>query len=159
MGKYPVVSQSEGLINGYIDYENGYIDAETEPVVMFGDHTTIVKYIDFKFFAGADGTKILKPKNQLFPKYAYYQSLNKVKQQGYQRHFQYLKKNNFLIPKDLKDYTSLEIQKIIADFIEYTEDRLQKEFDRMDTAYHNLDRLYNTYLGRTFRLIDWGEKL
>ena len=52
----------------------------------------------------------------------------------------------------------MEIQKIIADFIEYTEDRLQKEFDRMDTAYHNLERLYNTYLGRIFRLIDWGGK-
>lgn len=158
VGKYPVVSQSEGLINGYTDYEEGYIDAETEPIVVFGDHTTIVKYVDFKFFAGADGTKILKTKNRLLPKYAYYQTLNKVKQQGYQRHFQYLKKNNFLIPKDLKNYTSLEIQKIIADFIEYTENRLQKEFDRMDTAYHNLDRLYNTYLGRTFRLIDWGGK-
>lgn len=67
-------------------------------------------------------------------------------------------KIRIFIPKDLKDYTSLEIQKIIADFIEYTENRLQKEFDRMDTAYHNLDRLYNTYLGRTFRLIDWGGK-
>jgi hypothetical protein len=62
------------------------------------------------------------------------------------------------IPKDLEDYNSLKIQKIIADFIEYTENRLQKEFDRMDEGYHNLKRLHKTYLARTFSLIDWGVK-
>jgi len=67
------------------------------------------------------------------------------------------KKNiKIFIPKDLENYNSLEIQKIIADFIEYTENRLQKEFDRMDMGYHNLKRLHKTYLGRTFSLIDWG---
>ena len=66
-------------------------------------------------------------------------------------------KIKILIPKDLKNYNSLKIQKIIADFIEYTENRLQKEFDRMDMGYHNLKRLHKTYLGRTFSLIDWGE--
>ena len=68
------------------------------------------------------------------------------------------KKNiKIFIPKDLENYNSLEIQKIIADFIEYTENRLQKEFDRMDMGYHNLERLHKTYLARTFSLIDWGE--
>ena len=32
------------------------------PVIVFGDHTTIIKYIDFPFVVGADGTKILKAK-------------------------------------------------------------------------------------------------
>jgi len=68
------------------------------------------------------------------------------------------KEIKIFIPKNLKNYNSLEIQKIIADFIEYTENRLQKEFDRMDTGYRNLERLRKTYLGRTFSLIDWGEK-
>ncbi len=69
------------------------------------------------------------------------------------------KKNiKIFIPKDLKNYKSLEIQKIIADFIEYTENRLQKEFDRMDRGYSNLKRLHKTYLARTFSLIDWGVK-
>ena len=88
----------------------------------------------------------------IFSRNKFYQSKKPVANIGLIKEF------FIFIPKDLKDYTSLEIQEIIADFIEYTEKRLQKEFDRMDTAYHNLDRLYNTYLGRTFRLIDWGGK-
>jgi len=69
------------------------------------------------------------------------------------------KKNiKIFIPKDLENYSSLEIQKIIADFIEYTENRLQKEFDRMDKGYDNLRLLHKTYLARTFSLINWGAK-
>jgi len=67
-------------------------------------------------------------------------------------------KIKIFIPKDLENYSSLEIQKIIADFIEYTENRLQNEFERMDRGYHNLERLHKTYLARTFSLIDWGAK-
>jgi type I restriction enzyme S subunit len=62
------------------------------------------------------------------------------------------------IPKDLENYTSIEIQKIIADFIEYTENRIQKEFDKMDKVYDALNRLHKTYLARTFSLIQWGVK-
>jgi len=68
------------------------------------------------------------------------------------------KKIKIFVPKELENYSSLEIQEVIADFIEYTENRLQKEFDKMDVGYHNLKRLHKTYLGRTFSLIDWGEK-
>lgn len=68
------------------------------------------------------------------------------------------KKIKIFVPKELENHSSLEVQEIIADFIEYTENRLQKEFDKMDVGYHNLKRLHKTYLGRTFSLIDWGEK-
>jgi hypothetical protein len=69
------------------------------------------------------------------------------------------KKNiKIYIPKDLKNYTSLEIQKIIADFIEYTENRLQKEFDKMDEGYEALELLHKTYLARTFSLIEWEKE-
>ena len=68
------------------------------------------------------------------------------------------KKINIYIPKALNNYTSLEIQKIIADFMEFTKNRLQKEFDRMDECYDALDRLHKAYLARTFTLIDWEIK-
>jgi len=157
-GNFPVISQSDGLINGYTDKKDGYIDAQNKPIVVFGDHTTIVKYVNFKFFAGADGTKILQPKDGIFEKYAYYQSVNKVKEQGYQRHFKYFKSEVFFIPKDFKNYSSIKIQEIIANFIEYTENRIQKEFDGMDEGYDALRRLHKTYLARTFSLINWGVK-
>ena len=33
-----------------------------KPVVIFGDHTQVIKFVDFDFVLGADGVKILKPK-------------------------------------------------------------------------------------------------
>jgi len=62
------------------------------------------------------------------------------------------------IPKDLKNYTSLEIQKIIANFIEFKSNEIQKKFNKLDEGYRNLERLHRVYLARTFTLIDWGAK-
>ena len=63
-GKYPVVSQSEELIEGY---SNSEIAIEDLPLVIFGDHTCCVKLIDFPFVVGADGTKLLKSKEAEAP--------------------------------------------------------------------------------------------
>ena len=47
-GKYPVISQSK-------DYSIGFSNSverlfsHTDPVVVFGDHTTVVKLVDFDF--------------------------------------------------------------------------------------------------------------
>ena len=68
------------------------------------------------------------------------------------------KKIKIFVPKDLENYTSLEIQKIIADFIEATQNRIQKEFDKMDVGYDALKRLHKAYLARTFTLIDWEKE-
>lgn len=58
VGKWPVVSQSENVIEGYTD-DSTPIDCV--PLVLFGDHTCCVKYIEQPFVVGADGTKLLKP--------------------------------------------------------------------------------------------------
>jgi len=68
------------------------------------------------------------------------------------------KKIKIYIPKPLDNYSSLKIQKIIADFIEFHENRIQKEFDAMDKAYEATEKLKKTYLARTFNLIDWEGK-
>jgi len=59
-GKYPVIDQGQSFIAGYTDYESLVITLAS-PVIIFGDHTTNRKYIDFNFVPGADGTKILAP--------------------------------------------------------------------------------------------------
>ena len=59
-GDYAVVDQGQNLIGGYTDDASLQYDGEL-PVVVFGDHTRCVKYIDFKFVQGADGVKILLP--------------------------------------------------------------------------------------------------
>jgi type I restriction enzyme S subunit len=67
-GLYPVVDQGVNFITGYINEEKMLYKGSL-PVVIFGDHTRTLKFINFKFAVGADGTKILKPKNNILPKY------------------------------------------------------------------------------------------
>ena len=85
-GKYPVVSQSEELIEGY---SNSEIAIQEVPLVLFGDHTCCVKLIDFPFVVGADGTKLLKSKVMEAPYLAFaLQYLKPTIIDGkYRRHF------------------------------------------------------------------------
>lgn len=98
-GKYPIVDQGQTYICGFTNNEDCLYRGEL-PVTIFGDHTRIVKYVDFAFAVGADGTQILIPqKDTFFNKYFYYAVLNiKIKNEGYQRHFKYLKESKIAIP-------------------------------------------------------------
>jgi type I restriction enzyme S subunit len=102
IGKYPVVSQSKCLIDGYSNCTTKVI--YESPVIIFGDHTRIVKYIDFPFIPGADGTKILKS-TILDDKYFFYCVLYaslKIENRGYGRHFSRLKEIVVPIPSNDK---------------------------------------------------------
>ncbi len=60
--------------------------------MIFGDHTTILKYVDFDFVLGADGVKILQPRAFLLPKFFYYQlRAANLGSLGYARHYKLLK--------------------------------------------------------------------
>lgn len=98
-GKYPIIDQGKHLISGYRNEKNGlYSDI---PVIIFGDHTRILKYINTPFFIGADGVKILKPKiNDCNYKYLYYVLCNiKIPNTGYNRHFKWIKEVNIDLPE------------------------------------------------------------
>ena len=47
-GRFPIVSQESELISGYWDDET-IVYKHNEPVIIFGDHTKNIKYIDFDF--------------------------------------------------------------------------------------------------------------
>lgn len=97
-GAFPVVDQGDKFISGYVNDENLLYQGEL-PVIIFGDHTRNVKFIDFPFAAGADGTKILKPKSFYNPKfYHYYFKSLRVPDLGYSRHFSILKEIEFPLP-------------------------------------------------------------
>jgi len=90
-GKYPVIDQGQKYICGYIDNAEKLIEVE-EPIIIFGDHTRIFKWVDFSFVPGADGTKVLSPKVYLNRKFFYYQLKNiELPDKGYSRHFKFLK--------------------------------------------------------------------
>ena len=90
-GEYPVVSQEESFINGYWNNQADVFKVHT-PVVIFGDHTKVLKYVDFDFVLGADGVKLLCPKAFLLPRFFYYQlqSVN-LDSLGYARHYKLLR--------------------------------------------------------------------
>ena len=95
-GKFPVVDQGKDYIGGYTDDESRVFKV-TEPVIVWGDHTTNSKLIDFDFVPGADGTKIFSPKEGLIAGYVnhFLKTVN-YPELGYSRHYRYLK--NLQIP-------------------------------------------------------------
>ena len=98
-GKYPVIDQSNSIIGGYSENKE-LVHFEPLPMVIFGDHTRRVKYVDFPFISGADGTQLLYPKNEeLLPAYFYWAIKNiDLSNYHYARHFKFLKQNSILIP-------------------------------------------------------------
>ena len=101
MGKIPVIDQSTNLICGFTNDESSLITTKEKPAIVFGDHTRILKLINFDFARGADGTQILFSKIENMPQFLLYYSLLKIdlSNYGYARHFKFLKEQNILIPK------------------------------------------------------------
>lgn len=98
-GDYPIIDQGQDFIAAYID-DKSLVWGEDLPVIIFGDHTRILKYIDFPFVLGADGTKVLKPCDSLWPKYTYYALQNiDIPSAGYSRHYKYLKEETISFPE------------------------------------------------------------
>lgn len=101
-GKHIIVDQGQNQIAGYTDREDGLF--EEVPVIIFGDHTRVIKYIDQPFFLGADGVKVLRSKDgNTDYKYLYYALKNvKIPNTGYNRHFKWLKESKIEYP-DIKE--------------------------------------------------------
>ncbi len=134
-GKYPVIDQGEDYIAGFINDEQKLYQGDL-PVVIFGDHTRILKYVDFPFAYGADGIKILKPREGLLPKFFYYTLLFKpVQNLGYKRHFSLLKNQKIPVPP-------LEIQKQIVERL----DKIVEAQKLNDELIQKTDELYRSLL-------------
>lgn len=130
-GKLAVVDQGQELIGGYTnDVEKSYSGAL--PIVIFGDHTRCIKFVDFPFAQGADGVKVLRPKPFYLPKAFYYalQSVN-IPNLGYRRHFPLF--NKFSIP--LPPFT--EQQRIV--------DRIESLFTKLDEAKEKAQAVMDSF--------------
>jgi type I restriction enzyme S subunit len=99
-GKIAIVDQGKELVGGYSNDFKLQVNVEL-PVIVFGDHTRIFKYVNFSFIAGADGIKVIKPIKPLSEKFYYYffsYVLKEIPNKGYARHFQHLKKIGYFLP-------------------------------------------------------------
>lgn len=124
-GKYKVVNQSEINYVGYYDDES--ILFKNSPVIIFGDHTTFLKFVDFNFIIGADGTKILKNKKKDVLKYLYYYlSHNNIIPEGYKRHYSILKRLTIKKPHVNEQTKIANFLSSIDQKIEHTQQQLEQ---------------------------------
>ncbi|MBA7599486.1 hypothetical protein ES703_06520 [subsurface metagenome] len=119
-GKYPIIDQSANYIAGYTD-DDSLILREQLPVIIFGDHTRIFKFVNFPFAIGADGTKIIYPNSDAYnPKFLYYHFLSlDIPSRGYNRHFRILREQKIARPP-------LPEQKRIAYFLSTVQTAIEK---------------------------------
>jgi type I restriction enzyme S subunit len=103
IGEYPVIDQSQNYIAGYTD-EKDKLYQGVLPVIIFGDHTRIFKFVDFPFVTGADGVKVILTDNSKFDsKFFYYAMLElKIESRGYNRHYPLLREKKISHPPILE---------------------------------------------------------
>ncbi len=153
-GIYPIVSQEKDFVNGYWDNEADLFKVD-KPIVIFGDHTQVIKFVDFDFVLGADGVKILKPKEGIDSKYFYYYLQNiDLGSLGYARHYRLLKELNVAYPK------SLEEQHHIVSILDKCFTAIDKAKTNAEQNLKNAKELFESYLQGVFEKKGegWEEK-
>lgn len=100
-GRYPVIDQSRDYICGFTDEKDAVIKPDCAHVV-FGDHTRIVKLVNFCYARGADGTQVLFSNNKRMPVYLLYQVVSNIdlSNYGYARHYKFLKEEKVILPHE-----------------------------------------------------------
>lgn len=127
-GQYPVIDQGKVKIVGYSNDEQKLYRVPWGGAIVFGDHTREVKYIDFDFIIGADGTQTLTAQKEgiTFTKFMYYLLANKrINSDGYSRHFKYVKEFVYKLP-------IVKEQQAIADILSQADkeiELLQKDLE------------------------------
>ena len=98
-GSIPIVDQSRAFVAGYTNDLEARVDFGI-PIIVFGDHTRIVKLIQFPFAKGADGTQLIISDCLEMPQRLLYCSIMNVDLSNYHyaRHFKYLKEEKIIIP-------------------------------------------------------------
>lgn len=133
-GSFPIISQEADFINGYWNDEADLLKV-AEPVVVFGDHTQVLKLIDFDFVVGADGVKILKPKHFLDAKFLrFYLEANPFPSLGYARHYRHISALEIPLPP-------LEAQKRIVAILDQAFAALDRARAHADANLADADEL------------------
>jgi hypothetical protein len=124
-GRFPVVDQGQSKVAGWTDDESAVIHTPL-PVVVFGDHTRTLKYMDTPFARGADGTQILRPTDDIDPRYFYFACASvDLPSRGYNRHFTLLKEQEIPVPDEA------DKQKDIAAALSLVEDAVEASRERL----------------------------
>lgn len=145
-GKIPVVSQNRnGIIEGYTDYEEVITDL---PLIVFGDHSCAIKYIDFPFVRGADGTQLIKVNEEKIKSQYLYYYLNSIQIENadkYERHFKYLKTTLVPIPP-------ISVQNKIIDKCIAVDAEIKKANEKIGDLEEKINALVKNINGVKYKL-------
>ncbi len=132
-GSLAIVDQGQEIVGGFSDDDKMRYSG-TLPVIIFGDHTRCIKYVDFPFAQGADGVKVLTPKECFLPKAFFYalHSLD-IPNMGYRRHYPLFKNYSIPVPP------LAEQQRIV--------DRIESLFAKLDEAKEKAQAVVEGYEG------------
>ena len=139
VGKIPVITQEANrFISGYTDKGQPITDI---PLIVFGDHSCTLKYVDFEFVRGADGTQLIKVGAGITPKFVFefLKTIDIANPDRYERHFKYLKQAAVPIPP-------MDVQQLII-----------TECSRIDAAYSASRMGIETYRSKIDETLDRPE--
>lgn len=128
-GNYPIIDQTTDV------YYAGFTNREDAvsyqyPTVIFGDHSCAVKYVNFPFVRGADGTQVMLSKNKnVSIEYLYFVVKQIKVSKGYARHYGFIKDSLIIIPshaislkfKDIVELLFTQITKNRKDMVYLTQ--------------------------------------
>ncbi len=124
-GIIPVVDQGKDIFLGYSNEKDKAIE-DFNNVIVYGDHTTIIKYIKEPFIIGGDGVKLLESNDGSLIHYLYIllQYFN-VKPEGYKRHYSILKN------KMMNISNTKEEQEKIGNFFTKFDELIEKQSSKI----------------------------
>jgi type I restriction enzyme S subunit len=141
-GLYPIIDQGKDFICGYTNDPESVTEKD-KPIIIFGDHTRVFKFIDFPIAIGADGVKVLEVDSSLADEefvYEYLCTIN-LHNAGYSRHFKYLKEVKIPVPD------SIDVQKRIAAVLQKTDLLISKRKESIELANEFLKHTFLTMFG------------
>ncbi len=142
-GDFPIVDQGKKLIGGYYNDKSKVIEIES-PIIIFGDHTKEIKFIDFNFIPGADGTKLLDFYKPQYVKFLFYLlKAIKLENRGYNRHFKVLKQQIIPLPP-------LAEQKAIVEKVENLMQKVSAMEEEINKSEQNAEMLMQAVLKEAF---------
>ncbi|MBN1116935.1 MAG: restriction endonuclease subunit S [Bacteroidales bacterium] len=132
-GDFKIVDQGKSLIAGYSN-EREFLKTDF-PYILFGDHTKVIKYIDFPFIAGADGVRLYKASENFEPKFLYHylRSIN-LPSDSYGRHSKYLEE--ILVPE-----LNISIQQEIVILLDNQLSEIEKAREATEIINQDIKRL------------------
>jgi len=123
---FPVIDQGQKYIIAYSDQIDKVL-RNPNGLIVFGDHTRIIKFIDFDFIIGADGVQILDTFENVDIKFAYYVLLSKkIVNLGYSRHFKIIKELTYPLPPLSEQKKIAEILSTVDQKIAFVDNQIEE---------------------------------